>query len=329
MSPADTGPDGPGSGTRAGSGTGPGAGSGAGADGAAGAARTFTALVNPISGGGTAWQYWQPVAGRLSAAGATVHSVRTTGREDAVERAERAAAQGHIVVAVGGDGLVRDAAEGVVASGGVLAIAPAGRGNDLAKALGVPREAAALAELLLRSAPTALDVAEVNGVIAPGNVYVGIDSMATRIINDNRWMPGLLLYRLAPVRAIMKWRAVRYELVVDGETRRLTGHTVIVANSGAYGHGLRIVPSAVPDDGELDLLTVGDGPRRQVVRFMNKVKDGTHVDRPEVTVERVRTVTIDADRPVPVCVDGDEVTTLPAEVTIRPGALNCLVPEGS
>lgn len=292
------------------------------------ATRRYTALVNPISGGGTAWQYWEPIAQRLQSAGASVDSVRTRSRADAVERARVAAEAGHIVVAVGGDGLVRDVAEGVVAAGGTLAIAPAGRGNDLAKALAIPREAGALAEVLLHTPPRALDVAEVNGVIAPGNVYVGIDSMATRIINDNRWMPALLLYRLAPVRAIMNWRAVRYDLVVDGEPRQLTGHTVIVANSGAYGHGMRIVPSAIPDDGQLDLLTVGDGPRRQVVRFMNKVKDGTHVDRPEVTVDRVQTVTIDADRPVPVCVDGDEVTQLPATVRIREAALNCVAPAG-
>lgn len=290
------------------------------------AARTYTALVNPISGGGTAWQYWQPVAERLEAAGATVHSTRTAGRDDAVARAEQAAAAGHVVVAVGGDGLVRDVAGGVVAAGGTLAIAPAGRGNDLAKALSVPREPAALAELLLHTPARALDVAEVNGVVAPGNVYVGIDSLATRVINANRWMPALLLYRLAPVRAIIDWRSVRYRLVVDGEAQQLTGHTVIVANSGAYGHGLRIVPSAVPDDGLLDLLTVGDGPRRQVVSFMNEVEGGTHVDRPEVAVRRVRTVTIDADRPVPVCVDGDEVAQLPATVRIRPAALNCLAP---
>lgn len=292
-------------------------------------ARSYTALVNPVSGGGTAWQYWEPVAELLRQAGATVHSARTRSREHAIELAEAACRDGDVVVAVGGDGLVRDAAQGVVAAGGTLAIAPAGRGNDLAAALSVPRAAKPLAQLLLHAPARALDVAEVNGVVAPGNVYVGVDSMATRIINDNRWMPALLLYRLAPVRAIMKWRSVRYDLSVDGERRKLTGHTVIVANSGAYGHGLRIVPSAVPDDGKLDLLTVGDGPRWKVARFMSAVKGGTHVDRPEVTVGRVRDVRIDADRQVPVCVDGDEVSQLPATVRVREGALRLIAPSPS
>ena len=52
-----------------------------------------------------------------------------------------AAAEGRIVVAVGGDGLVRDVAEGVVGGEGRRwAIVPAGRGNDLARMLGLPTE---------------------------------------------------------------------------------------------------------------------------------------------------------------------------------------------
>jgi diacylglycerol kinase (ATP) len=98
----------------------------------------------------------------------------------------------------------------------------------------------------------------------------------------------------------------------------------VVANSGAYGHGLRIVPSAVLDDGYLDVLLVGAGPRRAVVSFMRQVQRGAHVNRPEVEVIRAREVTIDADRAVPVCGDGEELAALPATVRIRPAALNLL-----
>ena len=36
-------------------------------------------------------------------------------------------------------------------------------------------------------------------MIVPGNVYAGLDAVATKIINENRRMPAKLLYRLAPV----------------------------------------------------------------------------------------------------------------------------------
>jgi YegS/Rv2252/BmrU family lipid kinase len=281
--------------------------------------------VNPISGGGHGFEHWQPVSDLLRAAGATVRTIPTQSREHAIECARQAAGRGEIVVAVGGDGMVRDVADGVVRGDGTMGMVPAGRGNDLAWRLGMPSDPAGLARVLLEAEPRALDVLDVNGVIAPGNVYIGIDSLATQIINANRWLPALLVYRLAPVSAILRWRPAGYTLDLDGERREVRAHTVVVANSGAYGHGLRIVPPAEPDDGRLDVMVVGDGPRRQVVSFMGQAKKGTHIQRPEVTLSTGTSITVDADRPVPVCADGDEVTTLPARITLLPGALKLLV----
>jgi diacylglycerol kinase (ATP) len=301
--------------------------------------RAFTALVNPISGGGRAAEEWAPLASRISVAGADVRVELTRSRGHAIELATTAAADGRVVVAVGGDGLVRDIAGGVVASGGTMAIVPAGRGNDLARRLALPTDVDALADLLLTGPSSPLDVIELSGgtpgsqgaaasgvTIVPGNVYAGIDSVANRIINRNRWVPGLLLYRLAPVRAIATWRAATYTITADGHTRTVKAHTVVIANSGAYGHGLQIVPPARMDDGLLHVMVVGDGPRRAVISFMRQAEHGRHVDRPEVEITTAREVTLDADRPLPLCADGDELGQLPATVRIRPAVLELIRP---
>ncbi|MCX4745611.1 diacylglycerol kinase family lipid kinase [Kitasatospora sp. NBC_01287] len=292
------------------------------------AAGGFTAIVNPISGGGHAAARWEPIAARLRAGGATVRSVPTRGRDHAIASAREAAERGEVVVAVGGDGMVRDVAEGAVRGAGTMAVVPAGRGNDLARTLRLPGvgDPAAVADLLLAGRSRTIDVLEVNGVVVPGNVYIGIDALATQIINAGRALPALLVYRLAPLQAILRWRAAGYTLTVDGERREVRGHTVVVANSGAYGHGLRIVPTALLDDGLLDVMVVGDGPRAKVVSFMREAKRGTHLRRPEVSVRPAREVVVDADRAIPVCADGDEIAELPARIKVLPGALRILVP---
>lgn len=290
--------------------------------------RAFTVLINPVSGGGKAAQKWAPVAARLAAADADVRVETTRSREHATECARSAVDEQRVAVAVGGDGFVRDVAEGAVAAGGTIAIVPGGRGNDFARRLGLPSDPAGLAELLLHGRPRPLDVIEVNGAIVPGNVYCGVDSIANALINANRRLPAKLVYRVAPVRAVLSWRPATFTLTLDGAARTLRGHSIVVANSGGYGHGLDIVPSAVPDDGELDVLLVADGPRSAVVSFMRAAQRGTHVDRPEVSVVRARTVTLDADRPLPVCGDGEELTTLPTTMRIRTAALPVLAPPG-
>ena len=286
--------------------------------------RSFTALVNPISGGGRAAKSWAPLAVRIANAGARVRVEVTRSRDHAIELAMAAAADGDVVVAVGGDGLVRDVAGAAVASGGTLGIVPAGRGNDLARALRLPTTVDGLATLLLEGPAKALDVLDVNGTIVPGNVYAGLDSVANRIINDSRWVPGILVYRLAPIRAIATWKAPTYTIEADGVTTTVNAHMVVLANSGAYGHGLQIVPPARMDDGLLNVMVVGDTPRRAVVSFMREAEDGTHINRPEVSLSTAREVTLSADRPLPVCGDGDELARLPVTVRLLPGALQIL-----
>ncbi|HEU5006278.1 MAG TPA: acylglycerol kinase family protein, partial [Jatrophihabitantaceae bacterium] len=171
------------------------------------APRAFTALVNPIAGGGRAAQRWAPIEALLRAAGADVRAEPTRSREHGADLAASAAAAGRVVVAVGGDGLVRDVAGGVVraagtAPGAAMAIVPAGRGNDLARKLGLPSAPDAIARLLITGQPRALDVIDAGGVIVPGNVYAGIDAVANERINNSRMLPGLLAYRLAPVLAV-------------------------------------------------------------------------------------------------------------------------------
>ena len=287
---------------------------------------TFTALINPISGGGHARQIWAPIAERLRARGVTPAVEVTQSQQHAVETARAATDRGDVVIAVGGDGLVRDVACGVVPAGGTMAIVPAGRGNDLARKLGLPHDADTLASTISDGSIRVYDVIEAAGQVVLGNVYVGIDSVSNKAINDNRWLPGLLVYRLAPVGTILSWHAPTFTVECDGESTTLAAHSVVVANSGTYGHGLKIVPSAELDDGLLDVMTVADGPRRKVVTFMSQAKDGSHVNSETVTVRRASRVTISADRPVPVFADGDYLAEMPISIDVRAGALKLLMP---
>lgn len=288
----------------------------------------LTALINPISGGGHAQRLWAPVADRLAARGITPTIEVTQSQEHALATARAAAERGDVVIAVGGDGLVRDVACGVVPAGGTMAIVPAGRGNDLARKLDLDHSPDALAAMLADGQVREYDVISAAGQIVLGNVYVGIDSVSNKAINDNRWLPGLLVYRLAPVGTILSWHAPTFTVDCDGEATTLAAHSVVVANSGAYGHGLKIVPSAELDDGQLDVMTVAAGPRRKIVTFMAQAKDGTHVESDSVTVRRARRVTISADRPVPVFADGDYLSEMPISMEIRPAALKLVMPPG-
>jgi diacylglycerol kinase (ATP) len=289
--------------------------------------RAFTALVNPVAGDGVAASRWDAVAAHLPD-GVDVEVVRTLHAGHAVEAARHAAVAGRVVVSVGGDGLARDIATGVVAGAGVMAIVPAGRGNDFAQRVGLPDSPEALAAVLLDGVEHPYDVIDAGGVMVPGNVYAGIDSVSSVIINRSRWLPARFIYRLSPYLALARWRIPEFRITVDGVETVTRGHIVVIGNSGRYGHGLSIVPSAEPDDGRLDVLVVRDVSRLRLSAFMRDAQAGTHADWDEAEVLTGASVTLAANRRVPVCADGDELAELggePVSVQVRPGALRLLV----
>ena len=288
--------------------------------------RTFTAIVNPTAGGGVAHAALLPVAGALVEAGAAVTTEYSRSMEHARELATAAAGRGDVVIAVGGDGMVGGIAGAVVAAGGVLGIVAAGRGNDFARQLGMPKSPPELAALFLDADPLPVDVIDAAGRIVLGSVYAGIDSVANQYANRSRFVPRRIVYELGALRAVIPWRPVTFEVTIDGERHDFCGYNVVAANSGYYGNGLHIAPDAAVDDGVLDIVAIEHMPKRRFATVMKEVEDGTHVRRPEITVYRGREVQIRSDRPLPAYGDGESLADLPISVVVRPGGLNVLRP---
>lgn len=294
----------------------------------------ITAVVNPVSGGGAAKRQWPAVMEELARLGsAAVQVVESESSEHATRAGADAARSGAVTVAVGGDGHVRDVAEGVLSvPGAPLGIAPAGRGNDLTRHLGIPHDPAGIAAVIAGGTTRHIDVLDVarpdgGTSIAVGNVYAGLDSVATELINRLRWM-GPIAYRVAPVLAALRWKPVDVTLTIDGERRDVQAHMVVIANSGDYGHGLRVVPSASVDSGDLQIMLLhGHRSKYRLASLMKQAKTGAHVNRSEVEI-LTATSSVEAafGRVVPVHADGDYLCEPPVTVTIRPGALPILVP---
>ncbi|WP_203338240.1 diacylglycerol/lipid kinase family protein [Nocardioides limicola] len=299
--------------------------------------RSFTFLVNPNSGGGAAPESVVPLTRRLRDAGAEVEVTYSPGPEAVPTLVGRAVGRGDVVVAVGGDGMLSSLAGEVAAAGGTLTIVPAGRGNDFARMLALPTEDEPLARLLLDGEVRPVDlVAATFGDqptrIVAGSVYAGVDARAAAIVDTAHWLPGKLQYPYAAVRALATYRPHRVRVEVDGEGRDYQAAAVVVANSGYYGKGMHIAPDAVVDDGLLDVVVIEAASRRDLIRRLPKVYDGTHVQFEQVHVLRGRRVvlhTLDG-LGMPTGGDGEPLGPVPGVgrpplvVEVREAALNVI-----
>jgi YegS/Rv2252/BmrU family lipid kinase len=288
----------------------------------------YLVLVNPSAGGGRAAKLLPQLEGALRARGIDHEVVLTTSLGHGCEEARKAATAGEIPVVMSGDGLIGQIG-GVLAGFDVpMGVIPGGRGNDLARVLGIPTEIPAAVELLAGGATRAIDVGEVNGRRFLGVASCGFDSEANRIANQARLVKGNLVYLYAALRAMAAWKPARFELTLDGDPRSFRGYSVAAANSKAFGGGMFIAPDAELDDGKLDIVWISDHAKLRYLANLPTVFKGRHVERDEVHVARVTQVRISADRPFAVYADGDPIADLPATIRVLPQALNVIAPPG-
>jgi YegS/Rv2252/BmrU family lipid kinase len=287
---------------------------------------TYALIVNPVSGGGKSLRILGEVERTFDDLRMIMRVERTRSLEHGIDLALDAVEAGEIPVVLSGDGLIGAIGGAMAGSRTPLGVVPGGRGNDLARGLGIPEDPRAAVEAIAAGHSTRIDVGEANGQRFLGIASVGFDSEANRIANASR-MSGRMVYAWAALRALAGWKPERFSLLENGVQSRFTGYTVAVANNGFYGAGMNLAPDADPGDGQLDVVTVGDVSRLRFLLHLPKVFRGTHVNGEEVKSWRTTAIEIRASRPMTLYADGDPLTDLPAKVRIIPAALPLIVPE--
>jgi YegS/Rv2252/BmrU family lipid kinase len=283
-------------------------------------------LVNPSAGGGRTRDLLPKIERALAERGLTHTVVFTTGLEHGCAEGRAASDAGDIPVVVSGDGLIGQIGGALAESGTTMGLIPAGRGNDLARVLGIPTEVEGAVDVLAAGATRTIDVGEANGKRFLGIASCGFDSDANRIANEAKWVKGRLVYAYAAIRALIEWRPARFTLTLDGEHREFGGYSVAAANNAAFGGGMFVAPDAKLDDGQLDVVYITQVSRLHYLVNLPKVFDGKHVENDEVVVLRAREVTVEADRSFAVYADGDHLTDLPATIRVLPAALRVIAP---
>jgi YegS/Rv2252/BmrU family lipid kinase len=288
--------------------------------------RRFALLVNPASAGGKALKALPAVHEALDRLGAPHRTVTTRSSEHAGEEAARAAAQGETVAALSGDGLLRPLGAALKGTASALALIPCGRGNDLARVLGVPTDPTAAAELAVRGPERMIDVANVDGTPYLGIASFGFDSDANRIANEAKLVKGNAVYLYAALRALAAWKPAAFSVTVDGERHDVSGYSVAVGNSKAYGGGMLVLPEAELDDGKLDVLISKEASKLTFLRGVVQTFKAAHVDSPHAQFLRGEVIELSSDRPFVIYGDGDPIGTTPATVRVEPRCLRVIAP---
>jgi len=221
-------------------------------------------LVNPLSAG----ERWR----RDPKAREYIHRVfsgrihdKAVTKAEMIETARRLSLDNDVLIALGGDGTMADAMQGIFNAGRqndvVLGIIPFGSGNALSRSLQLSKTLRQAVKAIRMGTPRAVDVIDIGGRIA-SFVSVGATGLVTYRTAHSK-VPGLLGHLLAS-RAIFTHPRHPMEIsLFDGrddagrtferKDLKLKVFDVIINKTNHFGYSWLIAPKAKIDDGFLDV----------------------------------------------------------------------------
>lgn len=297
----------------------------------------LTVIVNPHAGRRRVAEEIPELERTLQARGLPYTLLRTEGRGDATRFAREALEGGaRFLVAVGGDGTVHEVVNGMMGEEGplvpdaVLGVVAAGSGCDFIRTFGLPGDATRACYHLTGDNVYPLDVGRIRYTTVSGGsdvrYFVNVAEAglgAAVAARAERMSPrfGQSKYFFAFWRTLPGFRLANVRVVADRRTYEGPAYLVVIGNAQYYGGAIRISPRSYPGDGVLDVL-VFKGPKTDSFTLLPKSYRGEHLPHDHIEELRVRqTLTIEADRPLPIEADGEVLGTTPATIEVVPHAI--------
>jgi diacylglycerol kinase (ATP) len=291
-------------------------------------------LINPTSGKGRSGRNAPLAVSRLRERGMEVAVLEGGSSEAGLELAKRAVADGvDALIACGGDGTVHCALQAVYGTDTTLGIIPVGTGDDIARALDLPRDdAEAAADVIADGRTRTIDYAVIRSAGGAERAFLavmsaGFDSEVTERANNMKWPTGKSRYLLATVAELGVYKPADFTITVDGRTTHDEGMMLAIGNGPSYGGGMYVCPNATLDNGQLDLTFLTRTSKATFLKIFPRVFKGTHIHHPTVRTMRGTQIHVDAPGQTAYA-DGERVGALPVDVHVVASGLRVFAPVG-
>ncbi len=308
----------------------------------------IAAIVNPRARGGLAGKRWPRIAAALERRLGPVDARFTDAPGGGIRIARQLLEEGaELIIAVGGDGTVNEAANGFLESDAAvrtrarLGILPLGTGGDLRRTLGIPARLEDAIEILASGVPVAIDAGKIvfSGVRGKRaqRYFVNLVSfgmggeVASRASRAPRFLGGRAAFFLATLGTFFGYRGKTIRLRLDGalEDFGRKALNIAVGNGRFHGGGMHPCPRALVNDGLLDVTFIEFMGWFELARDVHYLYSDDVYRHPKTRFFRARTVSAESDDPVSIEVDGEPLGELPAEITVVPASLRVMVARDS
>lgn len=246
------------------------------------------------------------------------------------------------IVAVGGDGTINEVVNGFfdpvtrepVNPDAVLGVLMRGTGGDFRRSFAWSTDLQAGAVRAVSGDAASIDVGyatfrghdgTTQGRFFVNIASVGLGGIVATNVNRSKWIKrigGRVAFFEVSASSLLTHKPHEITLTLDGRTSEPQRvRTVAICNGRYHGGGMMIAPDASVDDGQFDVVVVGNVSRLGLLSLSRKIYAGTHVSHRAISQHRATEVTIDSPDAIPFEIDGETPGTTPLSITMRARAL--------
>ena len=300
-------------------------------------------IVNPNAGARKGAKDWPKISHFFNESGISHICVLTEHRDHANRITIDFIEKGYRNIAVvGGDGTMNETVNGIfmqktVPTGEItLGMIPVGTGNDWSRMFGIPFDYKGAIEILKKKKTFSQDVGKVQYFTKdiPQVRYfmniagMGYDALVAKKTNllKEKGKGGPLSYFYFIFTGLFQFKFI--EAVIEIDDQQVFKGEIFSMNVGICkysGGGMIQVPFAIPDDGLLDITLIKKAPKWMVIRYANKLYDGTLVNLDFVNTFTGKNVRIRATGKLYLEADGESLGNSPFVFEILSRSLTVVV----
>ncbi len=287
-------------------------------------------IVNLIAGHGRCKALFPRVKTELDRRGIEYELHYTNEPQEATDVAKWGIDAGYKrIVAMGGDGTVNEVVNGMLDKDAVLAVIPAGTGNDFVRMLGIPADPFDAIDLLADGRERTMDLGRIaDDRCFVNGVGIGIDAQVARDVLQMERLRGAAAYISAAVKEVFRFKA--FPVTIESADWRLdvTCLSIGIANGKYAGGGFKLAPEADIVDGMIDVSAIEDYSKIERLVRLPKVRAGKHLRWRKVHYRQLSEATIASPSKLIAHIDGEpyRLPSDPFGVKALPNALRVLVP---
>ncbi|WP_141430397.1 diacylglycerol kinase [Bacillus sp. 03113] len=274
-------------------------------------------IYNPTSGREMFKKYLPEVLQKLEIAGYETSCHATTGAGDATSAARIAVDRRYdLVVAAGGDGTINEVVNGLAEQEyrPRLGIIPVGTTNDFARALHIPRDVLAAADIITKGDTIPVDIGRMNDKYFI-NISGGgrLTELTYEVPSKLKTMIGQLAYYLKGIEMLPSLNATQVSIEYDGKIFEGEVMLFLIGLTNSIGGFEKLAPNSSINDGLFSLLILKKTNLADFIRIATLAIRGEHINDPNVIYTNANRIKIHSNEKVQLNLDGEFGGLLPAE----------------